>query len=51
MMTFPTYGKIKNVPTHQPGIIYHYVIWHDMTWLYTYHFVTTLFEHHSRILT
>jgi hypothetical protein len=21
MMTFPIYGKIKNVPNHQPGII------------------------------
>jgi len=24
MMTFPIYGKIKNVPNHQPGI---YTIW------------------------
>ena len=23
MMTFPIYGKIKNVPNHQPDILHH----------------------------
>ena len=28
MLTFPIYGKIKNVPNHQPGKKYHLVIKH-----------------------